>query len=81
MNCDEAYLINIPQWGEAAEGLEFEGSSDEEYEDTGYGCYQSHLGHDHCWWNTNEDMDFYTNFSPGDWEKYQSPDSHNDWES
>ncbi|CAG8756260.1 6521_t:CDS:2 [Dentiscutata erythropus] len=35
MNCDEAYLIDIPQWGEAAEGLEFEGSSDEEYEDTG----------------------------------------------
>ncbi|CAG8742627.1 20546_t:CDS:2 [Dentiscutata erythropus] len=35
-NLDEAYLVDIPQWGELTEGLEFQDSSDEEYEDTGY---------------------------------------------
>ncbi|CAG8681536.1 21781_t:CDS:2, partial [Dentiscutata erythropus] len=73
MNCDE---------GEAAEGLEFEDSSDEEYEDTRYGCYQSHLEHNHYWWNTHkEDIDFNPNFNSEDWKQYQLSSDYIDWES
>ncbi|CAG8719990.1 2613_t:CDS:2, partial [Dentiscutata erythropus] len=46
MNLNKAYLVDIPQWGELTEGLEFQDSSNEEYEDTGYSYYQSRLGHD-----------------------------------
>ncbi|CAG8538706.1 412_t:CDS:2 [Dentiscutata erythropus] len=46
MNLDKAYLD----------------SSNKEYKDTGYGYYQSHLGHDQCWWNTNIDEEIFTEF-------------------
>ncbi|CAG8450035.1 21702_t:CDS:2 [Dentiscutata erythropus] len=62
-NLDEAYLVDIPQWGETPEGLEFEGSSDNRYKDTGYGYYNLHLDSNNCWWNTNKDKKLFPEFT------------------
>ncbi|CAG8660296.1 10335_t:CDS:2 [Dentiscutata erythropus] len=36
MDLNKTYLIDILQWGETTKKLEFEDSSDEKYENTGY---------------------------------------------
>ncbi|CAG8499381.1 25921_t:CDS:2 [Dentiscutata erythropus] len=43
--------------------LEFEDSSDDGYKDTGYSYYNPHLGSNHCWWNTNEDKELFSEFT------------------
>ncbi|CAG8744789.1 4776_t:CDS:2, partial [Dentiscutata erythropus] len=63
MNLGETYLINIPQWEETTKELEFEARSDDEYKYMGYGYYNSQLGSNHCWWNTNEDEEIFSEFT------------------
>ncbi|CAG8440448.1 9257_t:CDS:2 [Cetraspora pellucida] len=51
MDLDETYLINIPQWEEPAERLEFEENNYNEYQNTKYGYYQSDIEYNSHYWN------------------------------
>ncbi|CAG8855527.1 5118_t:CDS:1, partial [Gigaspora margarita] len=69
--------VDAPLWDETMQRPEIEGElvDDEAYEDMGYAC-NSHLSHDHCWWNTdmNEDMSLNANLILEDLEVMQPSD-------
>ncbi|CAG8453330.1 24363_t:CDS:2 [Dentiscutata erythropus] len=72
--------MNMP--GETNEELEFEDSSNKEYEDTGYNYYNLQLGSNYYWWNTNEDEEAYPKFTANleDPEWSQELDKYINWD-
>ncbi|CAG8563321.1 14509_t:CDS:2, partial [Dentiscutata erythropus] len=61
---DKAYLVDIPQWGETTKRLKFEDSSDDGYENTGYGYYNLHLDSNHY---EEPFPEFTTNLEGSEW--------------